>query len=49
MFSYSTEVDLNAQSSEEEPNDFKFVKWLTKEKVNIKDYVINLFNRVQAL
>ncbi|XP_056288112.1 kynurenine--oxoglutarate transaminase 1-like [Pseudoliparis swirei] len=28
----SVKVDLNDQSSEDEPNDFRFVKWLTKEK-----------------
>ncbi|TNN28033.1 Kynurenine--oxoglutarate transaminase 1 [Liparis tanakae] len=28
----SVTVDFNDQSSEDEPNDFRFVKWLTKEK-----------------
>ena len=32
---FPTEVDYNDQSSVDEPNDFRFVKWLTKEKVNI--------------
>uniref|UniRef100_A0A671W2M6 Kynurenine--oxoglutarate transaminase 3 n=1 Tax=Sparus aurata TaxID=8175 RepID=A0A671W2M6_SPAAU len=31
----SVKVDYNDQSSVDEPNDFRFVKWLTKEKVNI--------------
>lgn len=28
-------MDFKDQSTEDEPNDIKFVKWLTKEKVNI--------------
>lgn len=28
----SVKVDLNDQSTEDEPHDFRFVKWLTKEK-----------------
>ena len=33
-FYFPSEVDYNDQSSVDEPNDFRFVKWLTKEKVN---------------
>lgn len=35
-FSFSIEVDFNNQSSEDETYDFRFVKWLTKEKVKKK-------------
>lgn len=42
-------MDLSSQSCEDEPTDYKFVKWLTKEKVNIKDYIIHLFNMNKLL
>lgn len=33
-----TEVDLNDESSKEESYDFRFVKWLIKEKVKIQQF-----------
>lgn len=35
IFKFVTEVDLNDESTKDESYDFRFVKWLIKEKVQI--------------
>ena len=45
--SFLTEVDLNDQSSKDESYDFRFVKWLIKEKVNIYGLIKSLLEFIK--
>lgn len=41
---FSTEVDLNDPSTQGELYDYRFVKWLIKEKVNIYEDFADMVN-----